>query len=66
VYFAEEFVVTGDAVAKSLALRVHVPAGEDVLFLVVALPKLLFLVLSVAACHELFSSSLFFCPVAPA
>jgi hypothetical protein len=43
MYFAEDVGATDVAIAKALELRVHVSAGEGVLMLAVALPKLLFL-----------------------
>jgi hypothetical protein len=49
MYFAECVVVADTAVAKALALMGPVPADEGVQLLIAALPKLLFLTLSVAA-----------------
>jgi hypothetical protein len=49
MYFAECVVAADTAVAKALALMGPVPADEGVQLLIAALPKLLFLTLSVAA-----------------
>jgi hypothetical protein len=49
IYFVEEVVVADIDVVKVLALRVHVPVGECVLLLIVALPALLFLARSASA-----------------
>jgi hypothetical protein len=49
IYFVEEVVVADIDAAKVLALRAHIPVGECVLLLIVAIPALLFLARSATA-----------------